>query len=246
MGQLPALGCRRFSVSADGQRKVFLEPGQRKLALTDRIEWVLGPPQELTLIRRLCTEYARGQLGFTDLARMCAAEGWTDRRGRALSAPAIATLVRNEALTGNFVWGQRCHAQRILDKQLYRATGTVLRIIDDVTWGRVQERLAREADVKNKEVLREELRRALMHSPMLVSRDLVGVGCAHSRTYTARFGSWAAPVREAGGDPSALASTVDQRVRERKAHLRVFGRAGKPASVAWQPSLQLQLLGMLE
>jgi hypothetical protein len=102
---------------------------------------------------------------------------------------------------------------------------TVPRIIDDVTWGRVQERLAREADVKNNEVLREELRRALMHSPMLVSRDLVGVGCAHSRTYTTRFGSWAAAVREAGGDPSALASAVDQRARERK---RIFAFSGAP------------------
>lgn len=105
MGQLPPQGYRSCSVSADRQRKVVLEPGQRKLTLTDRIEWVLGPDNELAVIRRLCGEYARGQLGFTDLARLCAAEGWTDRRGRPLTAPAIATLVRNEALIGNFVGG---------------------------------------------------------------------------------------------------------------------------------------------
>jgi DNA invertase Pin-like site-specific DNA recombinase len=42
MGQLPPLGYRRCSVSADRQRKVILEHGQRKLALTDRIEWILA------------------------------------------------------------------------------------------------------------------------------------------------------------------------------------------------------------
>jgi hypothetical protein len=184
-----------------------------------------GPQDELAVIRRLCKEYALGQLGFADLARLCAAEGWTDCCGRVLTAHAIATLLRNEALIGNFVWGQHGRQRRIVDQLLCRATGTVPRIIDDATWRRVQERLARERDIKDSEVLREELRRALACTPLLVSRDLIAVGCAHARTYSNRFGSWSAAVREAGGDPAALADAVSQRARDRKEHIRAFGWA---------------------
>ena len=54
MGALPPLGYRRCSVSADGHRRVILEDGQRKLAATDRIEWVLAPQEEVALVRRIC------------------------------------------------------------------------------------------------------------------------------------------------------------------------------------------------
>lgn len=49
IGPLPPLGYRRCSVSADGQRRVMLDNRQRKLAATDRIEWVLAPQEEVEL-----------------------------------------------------------------------------------------------------------------------------------------------------------------------------------------------------
>jgi hypothetical protein len=82
IGQLPPLGYRRCSVSVDGQRRVVLEKGQRKLAVTDRLEWVLAPPEEVQLVKRICDMYARVGLSSTDIARLGTLEGWRDHQGR--------------------------------------------------------------------------------------------------------------------------------------------------------------------
>lgn len=61
IGPLPALGYRRCSVSADGQREVMLDKGQRKIAATDRIKWVLVPDEvEIELCRHRPTRKRRG------------------------------------------------------------------------------------------------------------------------------------------------------------------------------------------
>src|SRR6185437_6509011 len=104
MGALPPLGYRRCSVSADGQRRVLLEDGQRKVAATDRVEWVLAPAEEVALVKRICDLYVRIGLSFADIARLGRVEGWRDHWGRSLSRNGIRSLVRNEALIGNFVW----------------------------------------------------------------------------------------------------------------------------------------------
>ena len=81
-GAAAALGYRRCSVSADGQRRVILDNGQRKLAATDRVEWVLAAHEEVGLVRRICELYTRTRLSFNDIARLGSAEGWRDHQGR--------------------------------------------------------------------------------------------------------------------------------------------------------------------
>jgi DNA invertase Pin-like site-specific DNA recombinase len=81
MGQLPPFGYRRRSVSADGKSQKLLPNGQRKLALTDRIKWVLGPPREIDLVRRICHAYAHTPLDLWEIARLVTAEGWKTQRG---------------------------------------------------------------------------------------------------------------------------------------------------------------------
>jgi hypothetical protein len=96
IGPLPPLGYRRCSVSADGQRRVVLEKGQRKIAATDRIQWVLASHKEVELVKRICGLYARSHLSFTDISRLGGVEGWRDHQGRPLTGRGIARLVRNE------------------------------------------------------------------------------------------------------------------------------------------------------
>ncbi len=114
MGHLPPLGYRRVSVSSDGRRRQPLLQGQRKMALNDRIEWVLAPKPEVDLVRRICECYARSNLGLSALASLVRAEGWRTTRGAAVTVPSLRDLFDNEALIGNFVWGVTPRKDRIL------------------------------------------------------------------------------------------------------------------------------------
>jgi DNA invertase Pin-like site-specific DNA recombinase len=140
MGPLPAFGYRRCSVSADGGRRVMLEHGQRKSALTDRVEWVLGPDAEVALVRRLCAAYAGG-LQLEQIAGLVNGEGWRTDKGRALSTRGVRNLLENEALIGNFVWGVKSKGGKVIQSSPTRRNGSVPRIIDDETWTLIQTRL---------------------------------------------------------------------------------------------------------
>lgn len=140
MGSLPPLGYRRCSVSADGKRRKLLELGERKLSLTDRVEWVLGPDKEVALIRRMCNAFCAG-FQLEELSGLAQAEGWRTVRGRAVSTGCIKSLLTNEALIGNFVWGVKSKGGKVITCRQTRMDGSIPRILDDETWAAVQSRL---------------------------------------------------------------------------------------------------------
>lgn len=140
MGALPPLGYRRCSVSADGRVRSMLEHGQRKSALTDRIEWVLAPEPELSLVRRICSAYARGH-ALEEIAGLVRAEGWLTAKRRTVSVRSLRILLTHEALIGNFVWGVKSKGGKIFTSAPTRMDGSVPRIIDDRTWAQLQARL---------------------------------------------------------------------------------------------------------
>lgn len=112
IGILPPLGYRRCSVSSDGaRRRRMLRRGERKVALTDRVEWVLAPEDEVALVRRICSACASG-MALKHIAGLVQAEGWQTERGKPVTTRSIKTLVSNEAFIGNFVWGTGGNAVR--------------------------------------------------------------------------------------------------------------------------------------
>jgi DNA invertase Pin-like site-specific DNA recombinase len=144
MGKLPPFGYRRCSVASGGSRRTLLEHGQRKLTLTDRIEWVLAPAAELDMVRRICARYASG-FRLDELAALITAEGWHREDGGTINGRALRTFLANEVLIGNFVWGRRSKGGKILTCAPTRMDGSVPRIIEDTTWSLVQHRLEQEA-----------------------------------------------------------------------------------------------------
>lgn len=140
MGSLPPLGYRRCSVSADGRRRKLLELGERKLSLTDRVEWVLGPEKEVALIRRICDAFCAGFL-LEELSGLAQAEGWRTVRGRPVTTGCIKKLLANEALIGNFVWGVKSKGGKVITCRQTRMDGSIPRILDDQTWAAIQARL---------------------------------------------------------------------------------------------------------
>jgi DNA invertase Pin-like site-specific DNA recombinase len=226
IGPLPPLGYRRCSVSADGQRRVMLENRQRKLAATDRIEWVLASQEEVALVKRICDLYARTRLSFADISRLGAVEDWRDHQGRRLTGRGIATLVKNEALIGNFVWGRGKHVNSLVNFGPSRHDGCVPRLIDDDTWGQMQRRIALEICKKQTdEEMVSNLRRALQRSPLLTTRDLRAQGLPGKRTMRVRLGAWTECLKQAGADPAERNKALSERARQRIEHGRAFGLA---------------------
>ena len=226
IGPLPPLGYRRCSVSADGQRRVLLDNGQRKVAATDRIEWVVAPQEEVELVKRICELYARTRLSFTDISRLGSVEGWRDHQGRPLSNRSIATLLKNEALIGNFVWGRTKHTKSIVSREASRRDGCIPRLIDDDTWAQIQRRTALEISRKqtDEEIL-ANLRKALHRNPLLSTRDLRAQGVPNKVTIRARLGPWTECLKRAGGDPTELNKALLERANLRRKHSREFGVA---------------------
>jgi len=156
---------------------VILDNGQRKLAATDRVEWVLAAQEEIELVKRICHLYTRTRLSFNDIARIGTAQGWRDHQGRRMTGRSLATLVRNEALIGNFVWGRGKHANNLITCSPSRRDGCIPRLIDDDTWAQIQRRTALEISKRQTdEQVVANLSKALQRSPLLTTRDLRAQG----------------------------------------------------------------------
>ena len=226
MGPLPPLGYRRCSVSADGQRRVMLDAGQRKIAFTDRIVWVLASEEEVGLVKRICDLYARTRLNFADIASLGGVAGWCDYRGRKLTGRSIATLLRNEALIGNFVWGRTKHAKSLVNCRPSRRDGCIPRLIDDDSWTQIQRRTALELNKKQSdEEIVSNLRMALERSPLLATRELRAQGLPNIVTIRTRLGAWNECLKRAGQDPTEANSALMERAQRRRERGREFGNA---------------------
>ena len=55
-GCLPCMGYRRLAISAEVATKRLLGPGERKPVITDRVRWVLGPPEEVEAVPKIRNE----------------------------------------------------------------------------------------------------------------------------------------------------------------------------------------------
>lgn len=226
MGPLPPLGFRRCSVSLDEARRTVLEPRQRKIAATDRIEWVLASANELAIIRRICHMYTRTRLSLAEIAQLGAAEGWQDHEGRSLSARSIAVLIRNEALIGNFVWGRRSNPKGMVQREPSRNDGCLPRIVDDETWRMMRARDALDVSKhRTDDEIVAHLKTALERTPFVTTRDLRAQGLPGRHSIRRRMGSWAELVRRTGRDPSELRKALFERMMMRKHDGKALGIA---------------------
>lgn len=210
MGALPPFGYRRCSVSADRQRRKLLERGERKLALSDRIEWVLGPEREVALVQRICRSYVAGLL-LEEIAALVRAEGWRTANGKTVSTGVVKTLLRHEALVGNFVWGDKGNRAKVIATSPSRQDGSVPRIIDDDTWRAVQARLARSRAGQARE--RQQPRPASSRKPRQLRLALAAPRQTHRRTlglpqelrdHTRDFGRALSSALQEAGLPAAF------------------------------------------
>lgn len=219
MGSLPCVGFRRQAVSDDGAKLRVLERGERKPRENDRVQWILGPDNEVRLVRQIFAEYALNGVSLRSLVRKLRATDCRSHDGRPFTAAMVAFLLDCEAVIGNFLWGRPKQTGRgVLEPRLVplRAERVVPAIVDAETWRLVQDkRLAWTSRRRTNAQLIEELRRALHNVPNLTPHDLQANGCASVSAYKRTFGSFAAAVLQAGGDPTVVRESALHRYAQR-------------------------------
>src|SRR5579884_2656525 len=68
VGGKPGIGYRRMMVSAEGKRKQLMKDREQKSLTTDRVILVLGPPEEVELVREMFALACKGK-GCTEIAK---------------------------------------------------------------------------------------------------------------------------------------------------------------------------------
>lgn len=222
MGGQPAIGLRRLAVSKEPGRTRLLQAGERKANPAEHIKWVLGPDNEVALVKRIFHLYAHTSLHMPGIVEILNSEGLRTATGATFTEPMLRAILDSEAFIGNFVWtrrnGQGARKTTDTDPLFRRSVGTIEPIIDRDTWDRVQmKRLWKKGPSRTKPQRLAHLRAALLESPAATYRELEAKGCGSSAALAEMFGSMREAVRLAGRDPDA--------VRQRKyvMHLRGWG-----------------------
>lgn len=100
VGGIAGYGLRR-QVLEEGQTPgIVLRDGQHKSIQTDRVTLVPGPPEELSIIRRIYRDYIYLRRGERQIARALNADGLTFH-GRPWSRNLVRTILSNEKYVGD-------------------------------------------------------------------------------------------------------------------------------------------------
>ncbi|NHZ44868.1 recombinase family protein [Massilia sp. CCM 8693] len=98
---------RRATFGADGRQKKTLELGERKGALTDRVQFALGPAHEVAVVRRIYKWYVTDGLGDTAIAARLNELAVPSETTRPWTAWLIRGILTNEKYLGNLVFNRR-------------------------------------------------------------------------------------------------------------------------------------------
>lgn len=201
LGTRPCLGTSRIAVSkADGTERA-LAPTDHKAARTEHMRWVQGPDHEIETVKRIFDLYANTELSVVKVAALLRAENIRTRNGRLISEWMLYSLLRSEAVLGNFVWGraENKKPRALDDPRVRRDDGFMKPIVSRATFDAVQAKLARRTHaVLTKDTILQQLRSALRLHPEMMRCELKAHGCACRETYKKHFGSLKAAWEAAG------------------------------------------------
>ncbi len=198
-GLPPCIGFRREVVAANGVAKKHLLDGERKPLPTDRVRWVLGPPNEIALIRRIFDQYVLTDVTQAELANQLNAEGLTTRTGRPFTLGQVRDLLACEVVCGTYIWGKKRSSARIagptVQPEPLRITCDFEPIVEAAIW-----ELAKEKRSARHSRTPEKLAALLQRYPEISSRSLSAFGLPGLRTFRDQFGSFTAAKLAAGGE----------------------------------------------
>jgi DNA invertase Pin-like site-specific DNA recombinase len=104
-GGTAGYGLRRMAISASGQKRYLLAPGERKNSPTDRVVYVIGPEEEVAVVRRVYAMYVDEGLADCGIASRLNAEGIANQGG-IWSDFHIKSILTNPKYAGTLVFNR--------------------------------------------------------------------------------------------------------------------------------------------
>ncbi|MBI3475225.1 MAG: recombinase family protein [Acidobacteria bacterium] len=195
MGGPPGYAYRRRMVSIDGKLKQVLKNGQQKSLKTDRITLVLGPSDEIKLVRMIFSMASRGS-NCTDIVRELSRKHILFD-GRSWNDVTVLSILTNPKYTGCNVWNrrtQRLHsALKQVDPRLWITKPLAFpAIVDRRTFERAQITIQKMRDSRwPDEKILKRIRR-LLKSKGTLSETLIlkARGMPSTQTIHKHFGTY--------------------------------------------------------
>lgn len=235
-------GLRRMMVDADGHPKQVLNVGEYKALRTDRTVTVLGPPEEVALVRRIFSLFVIGGMTRTAIAAMLNSEGIPSRLGVRWLQSTLTALLRNEAYAGVLVFNrttQRLGAPSRLNKpsDWVRIEGAIPAIVSPELFAAAQRAIGGKFRRLSDDQMLAQLR-DLLEDEGQITWDLIkqreGMPCP--QTYRDRFGTITRAMELVGYCGLRFHSGAVARRIERAGGVPRLFRSGRGGSIpAWRP-----------
>lgn len=204
MGGPPGYGLRRMLVDGQGRQKGILRPGERKSLITDHTTIVLGPPEEVRVVRWIFRQSAAG-IPNNDIARRLNAKGVLNSNGRSWSWNGVREMLDDERYIGTLVFARSTKAigqtrGRTPDREV-RVPQAFPGLVDPALFRRAKAtRAARNRKLTDAELL--DALRNLWHRKGRITSALLASDNVSptAQVYLRRFGSLRAAYRMIGYD----------------------------------------------
>jgi len=222
-GGNPGYGFRRMGFGADGREKGVLLSGERKSHQTDRVKLVLGPEEELAVVREIYQLYLDDSLGDTEIAARLNQRGIRNELGGLWRPTDVKSVLTNSKYCGQLVFART--AKKLAgpavqnDSEIWvRGVASYPPIVTrEIFEAAIQERNRRKIPPTNEELLagiRQLYEKHGYVNARLLDRDLPRMGW---RGLEKRFGSMAEAYILAGlPRTDAIAGALTKRSVHRK------------------------------
>lgn len=213
-------GLRRLCVSSNGQARRLLEMGERKSMPTDRVTFVLGPADEVRVVRRIFSMCSDQNMPDTRIAEQLNSEGLTNQHGRRRSSYNVKAVLTNEKYLGTLVFNrstQRLKSSRRpndLSKWI-RIENAFPGIVTQAEFDQAKKaRCQRGQHWTNDEML-DSLRDIFVEHGRVTPELISSSGLPAAKSYAFRFRSLVAAYEAAGVSGPSLSRTTVTRFRTR-------------------------------
>jgi DNA invertase Pin-like site-specific DNA recombinase len=194
-GGASGYGLRRLLVDVDGEPKGELGRGEHKSIATDRVILVLGPPEEVAVVRQVYRLFTEDGKVERDIADLLNGRGLATDLGRPWTRGTVHQLLINEKYVGDNVWARtsfklkRQHVHNAED-QWVRAENAFAPVVERDIFARaraiIDARSERLSDTALLDLLTSVFQRKGMLTGLIIDET---EGMPSSSAYRSRFGS---------------------------------------------------------
>lgn len=194
-------GLRRMRINAQGEHQGILERGQYKAIQTDRVVQVLGPEEEVRIVRWIYDLFIKEFESEREIAKLLNRKGIKTDLGREWSAASVLQILTNEKYIGNNVFNKTSgklsdlhsfQTRRVIktDREKWVRAESVFPAIIDASTFRIVQNMVNERTRKfSDEALLDKLKKLLSFRGKISGILIDEVeGMPSSAVYSHRFG----------------------------------------------------------